>query len=222
MKRTRSFTLIELLVVVAIMAILAALLLPALAKAKEKAKQVACPNNLRQLATAVYAYASDNNGYTPFWFEDVPPQWWRYSSTFWLYVNRSLFRANYSGQMNELPKRCPLVPREYDALNYAGGIGANIAYFGWTGVYRPLSACGKPTEHMMLCDAIGPNAWYYIAMDCRHLAKNVVPGQFTTSPDGVANVLYEDGHAGTEKHANIHYWDGSNWGKKYDAFWWCQ
>ena len=62
---TRSFTLIELLVVVAVIAILAGLLLPALNSARQKASSIGCLSNLKQTGTGLMMYANDNDDYLP-------------------------------------------------------------------------------------------------------------------------------------------------------------
>jgi prepilin-type N-terminal cleavage/methylation domain-containing protein/prepilin-type processing-associated H-X9-DG protein len=75
---SRGFTLIDLLVVIAIIAILAAMLLPALAKAKETAKKAQCINNLHEMGMALFLYADENSGMVPradgpHWYQVLSP-----------------------------------------------------------------------------------------------------------------------------------------------------
>src|SRR5437899_9305124 len=82
--RRRAFTLIELLVVIAIIAILAAILFPVFARAREKARQTTCISNLKQIGFALMAYAQDYDEHWP------SADWWGYKPATAPYVKSNL------------------------------------------------------------------------------------------------------------------------------------
>src|SRR5881296_422430 len=83
LKSIKGFTLIELLVVMAIIAILAAMPLAALARAKQKGRQTSCLSNMRQIAVATMMYAHENNDFLPYgyaytsWPGQKELYWWQ-------------------------------------------------------------------------------------------------------------------------------------------------
>lgn len=83
----KRFTLVELLVVIAIIAILASMLLPALSKAREKARTLSCANNLKSVSTIFLMYADDNDDFLPIHKTRDKSTCWSTVSTSYMYKN---------------------------------------------------------------------------------------------------------------------------------------
>jgi len=196
--RRRGFTLIELLVVIAIIAILAAILFPVFARAREKARQSSCLSNCKQMALAVLAYAQDYDEAFPMNYnDDVANACWRH----W-YDQVMPYMKN-----NQI-LRCPsnTVSIGYMASNYVivGSHGA---------LNNGMAQITHPAETIMICDThpYRAGAWcaypqtlgtYAGGCDCR--GRSWVPHPATcatasyrdvSAHNGGFNAALCDGHA---------------------------
>ncbi len=191
---TLPFTLVEMLTVVTIVAILMGLLLPSLARARQKAAQVQCMGNLRQLAMALTQYADSWRGRLPPYVTAASPEehpglnWtaWSYP-----YHNTPRLLVCPAG-VGKLPETTPKGFREYDA-----SYGWN--YDGTQGNRGPLAAAiRQPSLVYLLCDSgdpcliYGANTWDNLMEELDLDWDSQLEG--ANRHRGEANAAFVDGH----------------------------
>ena len=196
----RGFTLIELLVVIAIIAILAAILFPVFARAREKARQTACLSNVKQLALAVMQYVQD--------YDEVLPASHYPGVTS---ANDQWFEVIQPYLKNEQILTCP------SEKNRAVGYGWNYDYIGYgssTSIRTySLGDIEKPAETIMMADA-----YNYVIYSPSRYGRQPSPGTVTYDynaaglrHNGGANIGFCDGHAkwmqGNEYLFSTELWD---------------
>jgi prepilin-type N-terminal cleavage/methylation domain-containing protein/prepilin-type processing-associated H-X9-DG protein len=213
-KQQRTFTLIELLVVIAIIAILASMLLPALGKARDKAKAISCTNNFKQSALGFQMYAGDNDGIYAITQNYSGKSYPWLSTLYGGAVAANPDATNYLSNPSsgvcpaEVPYKITDVTSAANFFECYGGlysITTNIpqnirdelfAPAGVSGVFIKTSKVRKPSELLLLSDSyrIRPGK-------SNHLKQSYVitfqasDTMVHTRHNHQANFLFADGHA---------------------------
>ena len=224
----RAFTLIELLVVIAIITILAAILFPVFARAREAARASSCLSNLKQIGLAVSMYAADHEGYPMHSSLSIVSPRTRWPDYIYPYVK------------NEQVFNCPSAPADvfrkpwaHNQQSFYGGYGFNYQYLGNNRFpfSAPDAAVQAPASTIAVADTQGcgwdagiRNAGNYVVDPPLPSARGSRPGGMdneyygagwecggqwgcratpTERHNGMINVGFCDGHAKAMKHSRL-------------------
>ncbi len=199
MERPRGFTLIELLVVIAIIAILAAILFPVFAKAREKARQSSCSSNLKQLGVAWLSYAQDYDERTCPTYDNTSNAW-----SMWVYNNGGVLGSRLlpyirSGQLFVCPSSNGCLANY--GLNYYLTAYANYPTWAYGNGGAALSTILRPAEIVIMNDAWNQGATgvcYYVGnANCTgypNRSAGYICGATDMRHNEGVNVTYADGH----------------------------
>ena len=234
-KRARAFTLIELLVVIAIIGVLAALLLPALGRAKERAKRVKCASNLRQVTLAAMMYADDDSSGA--FLPQIDNNDGDLNPFFPVYVN-SLDVFNCPSTRNrmreDVRRKNPRTGVEglQDLATLAGGgqgvFGVSYEATGWmawrTGAFTDIQVNGETVRVPMVrktLNAVNTYSHYWNAFNLRGTVAGPAriwlfsdyslsgeihyPDADDNHGDAGSNIGFADGHVEWVKRANYIY-----------------
>jgi prepilin-type N-terminal cleavage/methylation domain-containing protein/prepilin-type processing-associated H-X9-DG protein len=193
----KGFTLIELLVVIAIIAILAAILFPVFAKAREKARQSSCLSNLKQLGIATLSYAQDYDERLSPLYQLSAPHTPSGSASVCNYYTWPEDIAPYI--KNDQVFQCPSkqFPQPFTGGQYATAYN-RVGCYGAIA----LGTINSPAELVIMYDGTGEWDTYWSAVDLASLMSGQVSGNATATRityvrrhnDG-ANATYCDGHS---------------------------
>ena len=206
----RAFTLIELLVVIAIIAILAAILFPVFARAREAARKTSCASNLKQIGAATIMYVQDNDGCFPLHYT-LPPSFT--SGVYWFgALNTGVVDKTqgmlYPYMKNSQIQLCPSFTGNFAYNGATGGYGYNWIYLASNtaaGLYGNFAVNEAQIQRTSDCIAYGDTATYktsptagvYETFSIAPPSSSLGFGDFPNAHfrhNGMMNAVFVDGH----------------------------